>query len=110
MPVAVEVSKAVGCRVLLIRVDVLDTEKCKGGRLVGNKCVPSYGPVGPTLGGTPIEIGGSQLGPTAAAGWAAAPGSPHVRWWHFIQNGQLNSIAVPVEPDDDQCPEEPDDD
>lgn len=76
---------------------------------MGNKCVPSYGPVGSTLGGTPIEIGGSQLGPTAAAGWAAVPGSPHVRWWHFIHNGQLNSVPVASD-DEDQCPDDADDD
>ena len=49
--------------------------------MVGTKCVPTYGAVG----------GGSLLGPTAAAGWAAVASSHHQpTWWHWLQAGKLD--------------------
>lgn len=89
--------------------------KCRGGggRMVGTKCVPTYGGVAGIGGGT----SGSLLGPTAAAGWAAVPNSNNqLTWWHWIQasgnkmSGGGGGGAGGETDDDQNCGGDDDDD
>nr|CAH0108387.1 unnamed protein product [Daphnia galeata] len=92
--------------------------KCRGGggRMVGTKCVPTYG--GGSVAGIGGGTSGSLLGPTAAAGWAAVPNSNNqLTWWHWIQassghiNGANNYDPTAADDGDDQnCGGDDDDD
>lgn len=73
--------------------------------MVGTKCVPTYGAVGGVGGG-----GGSLLGPTAAAGWAAVPSS-QLTWLHWLQADKMGNQAGgnPDDGDDQSCGGDDDD-